>query len=430
MKPEETQPLMISDKLSSAGLSRDSNRVFAESRKLPLTPAFLLIAFAFVYLHVFMFPFTPVAAWGDQSLFLLEARHLLKGLILYRDVFELNTPGTTAVYWAFFRLFGVRAWIPDFMLVLLGVSLAWLTLMISRKLITGPSAYLPPLLFLTFAFRSMLDGTHHWYSALAATAALAVVIESRSNRRLVAAGALCGVAAWFTSTRGPAALLGLAAFLLWERRQMKEAWRSLAGRMGYLCVSFLATALALNAYFVWKAGLRRFLYCTVVFTLKYYPAEPYNNWKAYMAYLPHINPWTKWLEISVWVFIHGLVPLVYVLFFVRNWREAGPHAVEPRAPLMLVNMAGFFLFLGVAPSPGFYRLCSVSIPAFIILVWLMRCPGWLERVMLMFLWTTGVVLSTVEPVMRQNHWRAYFDLPTGRTAYLDAGSYNSNSLSR
>jgi hypothetical protein len=388
-----------------------------------LTPAVLLLAFAFLYLQVFMLPFTPVAAWGDQSLFLLEARHMLEGLSIYRDFFEFNSPGVDVVYWALFRLFGVRAWIPDFMLVLIGVSLAWLMLVISRKLIRGRSAYLPALLFLTFPFRSMLDGTHHWYSTLAATAALAVVIERRDRRRLAVAGALCGLAAWFTSTRGPAVLLGFAAFLLWEHRQRAGTWRSLAAQIGCLFASFFATVLVLDAWFVWKAGLRRFLYCTVIYTVKYYPSEPYNNWRAYMAGMPHIVPWFKPVEIPVWTFVHGLLPLVYVLFFVRNWREAGLGRVEPRAPLMLVNMVGFCLFLGIAPSPGFYRLCSVAGPALIILVWFVRCPGRLEWVLLRLLWAAGLLLLILEPVMRQDHWRAYFNLPTGHTAYLDLSSY-------
>jgi hypothetical protein len=378
----------------------------------------VLIAFAFVYLQVFVLPSTPVVAWGNQSLFLLEGRHLLEGLTLYRDVFEFNTPGTPAIYWGLFRVFGVCAWIPDLMLVLLGAGLASLTLLISRKLIRGPAAYLPPILFLAVAFHGMLDGTHHWYSTLAVTSALAVVIEKRNSARLAAAGALCGVATWFTSTRGPAAFLGLAVFLLWEGRRNGETWRSVARRVGLLFAVSVSTALTLTAYFAWKAGLRNFLYCTAVFVLRYYSAESYNNWRAYLADPPEIA------ELPMWLFINGLVPLVYILFLVRNWRAAPAGAVETREPLMLVNLVGLFLFLGVAPSPGFYRLCSVSIPAFIILVWFARCPGKLERTLRVLLWAVGMVLLIAEPVMRQSHWRAQLDLPTGRTAYLDASSYD------
>jgi hypothetical protein len=400
-----------------------SAQIARRPRQLLPMLAVAAAGFAFVYLQLFMFPFTPVAAWGDQALFLLEARQLLGGLVLYRDVFEFNTPGAPAVYWALFKLFGVRAWIPDLMLVLLGVGLAALTLVISRKVIRGPAAYLPPLLFLTVAFHGMLDGTHHWYSTLAVTAALAIVIEHRTTPRLAAAGVLCGVAAWFTSTRGPAALLGLVVFLFWERARKEEGWRSFARRIGGLLAAFVLTALALNAYFVWKAGLQRFLYCTVVYVLRYYPTRPYNNLRAYMSFMPHIDPWSRVLEIPIWLFINGLVPLAYILFLVRNWREGKAGRVEPRESLMLVNLFGLFLFLGVAPSPGFYRLCSVSLPAFIILVWFARCPGRLERALWVLLCLGAGILFVAEPVMRQKHWRAELELPTGRTAYLDASSY-------
>jgi hypothetical protein len=70
-----------------------------KSARLPLTALAMPMAFALVYLQVFILPITPVAAWGDQSLFLVEARHLLEGLNPYSDVFEFNTPGTHAIYW-------------------------------------------------------------------------------------------------------------------------------------------------------------------------------------------------------------------------------------------------------------------------------------------------------------------------------------------
>lgn len=386
--------------------------------------ALLALAFAFTYLHVFIFPITPVVPWGDQSIFLLEARHLLAGLTLYRDVFEFNTPGTPAVYWSLFGLFGVRTWIPDLMLVLLGVGLAGVTTVISRQLIRGPAAFLPAILFLTTAFHGMIDGTHHWYSTLAVMAALAVLIKGKTRPRLVVAGALCGVATWFTSTRGPAMVLGLVAFLLWERRRTREAGTSLAKDIGCLVAAFLATAFTLTGPFAWKAGLQRFVYCTVVFPLRYYSAEPYNNWRAYMGFIPHLSPWSGPVEIPVWLFINALVPLIYILFLVRSWRAEGSGAVEPQEPLMLVNVVGIFLFLSVLPSPGFYRLCSVSIPALIVLVWFACCRGRLEHMLYTTLWVGGLTLLLAEPIMRQEHWRAEVDLPTGRVAYLDASSYD------
>src|SRR6516225_7841012 len=210
--------------------------------------------------------------------------------------------------------------------------------MISEKLINGASCFLPGLLFLVIPFQSLLDGTHHWYSTVAVMAALAVVIENRSVFRLAAAGTLCGLATCFTQSRGLVAVLGLAVFLLWERPRKGDTWRSLCRSESSLFVTFLASVVAFNAYFVGKAGLQRFLDCTIVFGVKYYPAEWFNTWRVYMADAPSLHSISALLQLPGFLFIHALIPLVYVLFFARYWRAGRAEPQGPWDKLMLVNL--------------------------------------------------------------------------------------------
>lgn len=384
----------------------------------------LIAAFAFLYLQLFIAPITPVLTIGDQSIFLDEATRMLRGEVLYRDFFEFVYPGIDTVYLGLFRLFGVHLWIPDAILIALGVGLTGLTITIAAKLMDAPWALLSALLFLTFAFRNLLDATHHWYSTLAVMAALATLIDARSSSRLAAAGALCGLATWFTQSRGLAGALGFAVYLVWERGQRRQNWRWLWIRQAYLWAAFAVTVVALDAYFVERAGFQRFWYCTVEFALRYYPAEPFNNWRVYFSRPPHLHPWIKPLELGLWAFILALIPLVYVLFSAAYWtqRKGGGVPQERRAGLLLVNLTGLFLFLGVAPSPGYSRLCAVSPPAFILLAWLVSRPGWLRRIAATLLWAAALGLMIVEPVIRQMHWRTTLSLPTGRAAYLDSAS--------
>jgi hypothetical protein len=90
---------------------------------------------------------------------------------------------------------------------------------------------------------------------------------------------------------------------------------------------------------------------------------------------------------------------------------------------MLVNIVGLFLFASVAAAPSYLRMCAVCLPAFIVLVWFVSQPGRPERLMLAGLWLVALVLLIVEPIGRQRHWRAYLDLPTGCTAFLDPDLY-------
>jgi len=107
-----------------------------------LVPGTLLACCAFLYLQVFILPDIPHVAAGDQAIYLHHAARMLEGQLIYRDYDHFTTPGTDVLYAALFKLFGVRAWIPQAMLVLIGVLIAWLSIGISKKVIPGLAALL------------------------------------------------------------------------------------------------------------------------------------------------------------------------------------------------------------------------------------------------------------------------------------------------
>ena len=395
--------------------------------KFPLQPAPYVVvgAFVFLYLQLFILPHTPLFLSGnDQSIYLLDATRMLEGQVLYRDFFNFTPPGTESVYFVLFKLFGARAWIPGGVVILLGVSLTWLCIVISNQLMSGAAAFLPALLLLTFPFSTQLDGGHAWFSTLGAIAALAVTLKARSPARLIAAGALSGLSAWFTQSEGLMALLGLAFFLFWERRRKQQPWRLLVRAEGCLFGTFAAMLAALNAYFVARAGIKQFIYCTMIFVAKYYRYDRYNTWRVYGAEPPVLHSWFKLGEFAVWLFIHILVPLVYILFFVRERQERAARPEQPWERLMLVNCVGLFLFLGVAPAPSISRLAAVCLPALVLLGWFLTFPGKIERVVGRLLWAAALAIVIVEPVARQTRWRATLDLPVGRAAFVDPSAYD------
>jgi hypothetical protein len=388
------------------------------------TALYLLVISASLYLQVFILPRTPILASGDQAIFLADATRMLRGQAIYRDFFQFTPPGTVVLYSALFRAFGIRAWIPEAMLVMIGAGLAWLTLVVSRRIFKGPAAFLPGLLFITLAFHNTLDATHHWYSILALMAALALAITSRAPGRLALVGALCGLATWFTQSHGPAGVLGFALFVWWERRRMPGGKRGLWSAEACLLGSFGAAVLVLNASFMLRAGLHQFFFCTVVFVVKFFSALPFSTWRVYMTELPPLHGWLDLPRWGAFLIIHGVTPLAYLLFLVRYRRLAAQNPGEPWHELMLVSIFGLFLFGSVAPAPGYLRVCSVSLPALVILIWLLSQSGKLERALLISFWVSAGVLLIAEPASRQRHRGAMLDLPTGPTAFLDADVYD------
>jgi hypothetical protein len=97
------------------------------------TPWFLLGVAAFLYLNVFVWPAIPVYRFPNEPIYLLSAMKMFDGQKIYRDFFQFTFPGAAVVYAALFHLFGVRAWIPNAVFVVLGTGLAWLSVVICRR---------------------------------------------------------------------------------------------------------------------------------------------------------------------------------------------------------------------------------------------------------------------------------------------------------
>jgi len=387
-------------------------------------PWFLLGAGLFLYLNLFVPPFTPMCLGEDEGIWLLDAMRMWKGQVIYRDFFQFTAPGTQWIYFVLFKMFTPRLWIPNALLILIGVSLVWLSVVISKKVVNGWLVYLPGLAFLPFAFRRAFALSHQWWSALSVTCAMAVAIENRTYRRLAMAGALCGLASWFTQTQGLTAAFGLGVFLLWDSRRKGEAWSQLLKKEALVFASLIGIIAATNAYFIWKAGLKQFVNDTVVFVMRYYPAFTENStWKLYLTDMPRMAHWYGLPKLVEYAFVRALLPAVYVVFLLCYRRQARMRPREHWDRLMLLNIMGLFLFLSVGPSASWFRFCTVSIPGLILLVWLLSLPRKLCRALAWSLSVSAVIVAITEAWWWQNHWRAYLDAPGGRAAMVMPNLY-------
>ena len=217
---------------------------------------------------------------------------MLDGQLIYRDLHHFPLPGTDVLYLVLFKVFGVRAWIAPAMLIVLGVSIAWLSIRLCDKILSGPIAFLPAFLFLTLPFTGLLDATHHWYSVLAGTAGLLAVIEKRTKARVAWSGVLWGLATCFAQSAVIGAM-GTAAFLIWEHYRVTQRGYLLLQKETCFIGSMVATVLAFNVYFISKVGLKQFLNVTVVFLARYYHADRFNQWRVYMADPPSIHSYSN-----------------------------------------------------------------------------------------------------------------------------------------
>jgi hypothetical protein len=370
----------------------------------------------FLYLQLFHFPFVPVWHGEDQSIYLMHAERMLQGELLYRDLFQFNLPGNEILYYAFFRCFGPALWVAPLALLLTGTAVSLLLFALSRKVLSGAAALLPPLAFLVMGQCTHLDATHHWYSTLLVLLAVRLIAERCSAARLGAAGALLGLASLFTSTRGVFAVAGIGVFLLWKLGRGAEAAKALAA----LALPFAAVLGGAIWYLAHRVGARLLLDSVLVFPLRYYSADSSNNlsvfWDEWRSFLP--LRWRSLLLIALWPTVNLGVPLTLLAFFTGPFRRG---AAELRGRpegqrLVLFAMVSTALALSVANSPSASRLnCAAAFAFLVATVMLCRLGSrrWIAGALAAMLLVGGMELA-----VSQLRWSTRLESPRGPVVLL------------
>jgi len=91
--------------------------------------------------------------------------------------------------------------------------------LITPRIVRGLIVMLPALLLSGIVLIPSMDATHHWFSTIALLAAMLVLLDGTSLPRVIVAGGLCGVAGYFTQTKGAAVVAGLALYPLSPKRK-------------------------------------------------------------------------------------------------------------------------------------------------------------------------------------------------------------------
>lgn len=396
----------------------------SKKESILLTAAVLVGGFIILYLNLFYLPNIPIHLFGNRSTYLFNAQRMLNGQLPYRDFFQHTLPATEVFYFLLFTMFGAHAWIPNLTLILVGLCIAWLILIISQKIIPGRTAFLPAVLFLVIAFVSQPGSAPYWFSMLMVLAALSLIIDHITALGLVGAGALCGVATCFSQSRGVSAEIGLAAFLLWAAFKKILSWRDCRNAQTYLWVPFVMIVAAFNAFFALEAGIGRFLRDTLVFGFRYWSSASWNSYHVYMTDVPQFHPWFQLPGFIVWLAVYFLVPLIFILVFVRYWDEKEDLPAEPWERITMLWFVGLALFLGVVTAPTWVRLCTVSPPAVILFVWHFNFEGLLQKARIGAVWAIALVIAIGLTTQRRLQWKAFVTTPVGRVAVLDQTQYD------
>jgi hypothetical protein len=390
-----------------------------------------VITVLFLYLHLFHWPFTPIWRRGDQAIYMLNAVQMLGGKVLYRDLFQFNLPGTEVLCYLLFRCFGVDFRILSVSLLLADTASTLLVLHLSRRLLPGNAALLPPLVFLCEVLHFSLDGTHHTWSTLLVLAAIGAIAGNLGWIRLIAAGSLLGVAGLFTSSRGVAAVAGAALFLIWKFGFARQCARALAA----LVIPFCAVTGGTLFYLMARCGTNVIIQSLIVFPSHYFGLRRRSGgtW-AFWYQVRDIIPESFHSGVSL---MHGLVSALImflpymlsaaavIILAVALFGSLGPRAAEfRRSPsgeiFVLYALMGCWLVLGVVNSYLPIRAIA-AIPFALILgtYWLTRAAG---RRMIALASAASVVIGVLLLAQVYLHPLERLETPRGEV-FMDASSY-------
>ncbi len=329
------------------------------------TSLFLLLGtVVFLYLKLFTLPHTPVLLTGDQVYFWTDAQRMLNGQRIYQDFFQFTPPGTDLIFLAMFKLFGLNIWVTNLTVLLLGVVLCWVCYRLASSIMHRSFALFTTAFFLVAVYGKILNATHHWFSILAIMTAVIVCFESTVTLRVFAAGALLGLASFFTQTHGVVALLAFSTFLLLQHSRNKTLWLDLLRRQAALFVGFLLSLLTLSAWFLATAGLQRLWYFQVTYVRQYLVYKVPGEFLE----LPNSQIWHSPAAVVPYLIVAFAVA-IYPVTLWQCWRNRHNPSF-PWDQIVLLSLVGSFLMVEFSLHPDWIRFYAISLPAIVLIVWM------------------------------------------------------------
>jgi len=380
-------------------------------RRVDRTFLLSLMGAAYLYVNLFSFPRIPFLLSGDQTYFWMDAQRMLGGGRIYQDFLQFTPPGTDLLYLALFKVFGLNVWVTNAVVLALGVALCWMCFALASEIMERRSAVLAAALFLVLVYGRLMNATHHLFSMLAILGAVKIGMRSTTAVRVLVAGALLGVASFFTQTHGVAALLAFAVFLIWKRSRSKEPWVDVLGKEGLLFLGFMAALLLLSAYFLATVGWRQLWYFQVTYARRYVVDLAQGSFLG----LPEAFSWQTLPRLSPYLVVYLTLVVVYPVALWRCWRERH----NPRFPwekVALLSAIGLMLLVDVAFSLNWLRLFAVSMPGIILFVWGLEQMLGMRRYAVGLIWVCIVFLAIRQTRSNYVSHSQRVDLPGGRVA--------------
>jgi 4-amino-4-deoxy-L-arabinose transferase-like glycosyltransferase len=383
-----------------------------ESGRRAVQLLLMLAATLYLYVNLFTLPGTAFYLEGDQTWFRANALRMLHGERIYQDFFQFTPPGTDLFYLVLLKLFGFHTWVMNAAVLLVGVALCCICFSVAKLLVKRRLALLAAALFLVLIYSRFLDATHHFFSLLAVMCAVRIVMPCVSVARIAFAGALLGIASFFTQTTGVVGAIALLLFFLWEGRSTGKSWRIIFNYQLTLIMAFGLTLSVLGAYFLIQDGWRQLWYFLGVYSNQF---VAYGDHR-FLPRIPRLVVGRSLLDLAEYLLVYALLLVIYPTVLWHCFRKRRTSTFREIAQPVLLSLVGLSLLLEMITRVNRIRLYSISMTAIILLIWALARVGRLRGYVATAGWVIVACLAIQQTRSTYCHNSQIAELPSGKTA--------------
>jgi hypothetical protein len=284
---------------------------------------------------------------ADESVYLYEAKRVLEGAVLYRDVFEITTPGWLWLMAALFRIFGVDLATARLTIAILhGVTAVFLYGACRRLAIRPGLAWLPALAYLVVSQPAWPIASQHWLGTLltvlllwicaAVPGADPAASAARPARWALWPGVVIGLLIGVHQQRGVLVGAGIVLWLIADRyvqrrHRVAQPVPALTAQLAWIAIGAALVVVPMGIVLVASAGFEPVWQALIVHPLFQYRGTMRSAWGQSNGLVAEAASYTFPRLLK---YLPAILIVDVVRFAVLEGRRA--HLVEARRLLFLI----------------------------------------------------------------------------------------------
>lgn len=322
--------------------------------------ALLLFAATVIYLSAFPLLFHS----PDEPHMLHQAKRVLAGEVMYRDIFELTTPGWAYLMAALFWLFGTTLRTARLAVAVIhGFSVVLVFIACRRLGVRCPLAWATGAAYLVVAQPAYPVASYHWLATMLSVLLLVLCIELRGRSGWIfAAGVVVGLIAAVHQQRGLSLGAGVALIVAadsWfgRRSAASPTGATFIRNLAALVAGTLVVVVPLGLMIVARAGVDPVWQALVVFPLSNYAGANRLPWGGWLFSAPPETIFARLLTYSPAVFI-----LTLGASLLRSVRTKD---VEPVRLSVVLTLFALVSIASIAYNPDLIHVALI-VPVFLV----------------------------------------------------------------